>query len=307
MKSDIKRDLAALLVLFLIGLLMLGYFSFQKGQQNQTQNANTTGQNQTHNGNITLKRNDTQNGSATNGQPGQAQNGSATPGQQNHTQNGGFTTGNDQGQNGVVSIANPASVYCVQNGGVSTIVTAADGNQSRVCVFANGTRCEEWAYYRGECPPVNQPPSCSDSSCRVCNQTACIAQSSCQWDSALNACRTKPPSCSDSSCGACANQAECIAQSSCQWDSASSTCRTKPPSCSGSSCRVCNQTACIAQSSCQWDSASSTCRVKSPPMNITGLVESDFMVVDDSMPNLLTSQKPFELPPPPENNAAPPQ
>ena len=40
-----------------------------------------------------------------------------------------------------------------------------------------------------------------------------------------------------------------------------------------------------------------------PPPIASGIIESDFMVTDDSMPKLLTSQKPFELPPPPEAKA----
>lgn len=62
----------------------------------------------------------------------------------------------NQTQNENTTIANPASVYCIQNGGVSKIVTAADGSQSGLCVFPNGSQCDEWAYYRGECSPANQ-------------------------------------------------------------------------------------------------------------------------------------------------------
>jgi inhibitor of cysteine peptidase len=54
------------------------------------------------------------------------------------------------------TIANPASVFCAQNGGTLNIVTAADGSQSGLCVFPNGSQCEEWAYYRGECSSANQ-------------------------------------------------------------------------------------------------------------------------------------------------------
>jgi putative hemolysin len=46
---------------------------------------------------------------------------------------------------------NPASVYCVQNGNKLEIQTAADGSQSGVCVLPDGSTCDEWAYYRGEC------------------------------------------------------------------------------------------------------------------------------------------------------------
>ena len=46
---------------------------------------------------------------------------------------------------------NPASVYCEQNGNKLEIHTAADGSQSGVCVFADGSTCDEWTYYRREC------------------------------------------------------------------------------------------------------------------------------------------------------------
>jgi putative hemolysin len=53
-------------------------------------------------------------------------------------------------------IPNPASVYCEQEGNTLEIRTAADGSQSGVCVFPDGSTCDEWAYYRGECGPVAQ-------------------------------------------------------------------------------------------------------------------------------------------------------
>jgi putative hemolysin len=56
-----------------------------------------------------------------------------------------------------VGLSNPASVYCEQNGNTLEIVTAADGSQSGRCVFPDGSVCDEWAYYRGECGPGAQP------------------------------------------------------------------------------------------------------------------------------------------------------
>ena len=50
-----------------------------------------------------------------------------------------------------VNMPNPASVYCEQQGNKLEISTAAHGSQSGVCVFPDGSTCEEWAYYRGEC------------------------------------------------------------------------------------------------------------------------------------------------------------
>jgi hypothetical protein len=46
---------------------------------------------------------------------------------------------------------NPASVYCEQNGNKLEIRTANDGSQSGICVFPDGSTCDEWAYFRGEC------------------------------------------------------------------------------------------------------------------------------------------------------------
>jgi putative hemolysin len=55
-----------------------------------------------------------------------------------------------------VNMPNPASVYCKQNGYTLEIVTADDGSQSGVCVFPDGSTCDEWAYFRGECGPATQ-------------------------------------------------------------------------------------------------------------------------------------------------------
>ena len=48
----------------------------------------------------------------------------------------------------VVGIANPASVYCEEQGGTITIVKDEEGNESGVCKLADGTEVEEWEYYR---------------------------------------------------------------------------------------------------------------------------------------------------------------
>lgn len=50
-------------------------------------------------------------------------------------------------------LPNPASLYCEENGNQLEIQTASDGSQSGVCVFPDGSTCDEWAYFRGECGP----------------------------------------------------------------------------------------------------------------------------------------------------------
>jgi putative hemolysin len=49
-------------------------------------------------------------------------------------------------------IANPASEFCVEQGGTLEI-REGEGGQVGVCVFDDGSECEEWAFYRGECSP----------------------------------------------------------------------------------------------------------------------------------------------------------
>jgi putative hemolysin len=58
-----------------------------------------------------------------------------------------------------VNMPNPASVYCEQNGNTLEIRTADDGSQSGVCVFPDGSTCDEWAYYQGECSPIGKATS----------------------------------------------------------------------------------------------------------------------------------------------------
>jgi putative hemolysin len=55
-----------------------------------------------------------------------------------------------------LNMPNPASVYCKQQGNKLDIRTAADGSQNGTCVFPDGSTCDEWAYFRGECGPAAQ-------------------------------------------------------------------------------------------------------------------------------------------------------
>ena len=53
-------------------------------------------------------------------------------------------------------LANPASVFCQEQGFRLELRTDATGSQSGVCHFPDGSQCDEWAYYRGECGPAGQ-------------------------------------------------------------------------------------------------------------------------------------------------------
>lgn len=59
---------------------------------------------------------------------------------------------------------NPASAYCEQQGFDSEIRTAADGSQAGYCLFPDGSECDEWAYFRGECGPTAQLKSTAEIS-----------------------------------------------------------------------------------------------------------------------------------------------
>jgi len=77
---------------------------------------------------------------------------------------GGGQAPSQDNQTNNTQLPNPASVKCVEDGGRLEIVKAADGEYG-VCIFSNGAKCEEWAYFRGECSP-QKPNYCAvDADC----------------------------------------------------------------------------------------------------------------------------------------------
>lgn len=67
-------------------------------------------------------------------------------------------------------IANPASTFCIENGGTLEIVNEADG-QVGICTLSNGIKCEEWAYFRGECSSTTgagKATKCTDPRPEIC-------------------------------------------------------------------------------------------------------------------------------------------
>jgi hypothetical protein len=63
------------------------------------------------------------------------------------SQQGSSTTN----QSNPTAVENPASVKCVADGGADKILFAPDGSQYGLCLFPDGSVCEEWAYYNGKC------------------------------------------------------------------------------------------------------------------------------------------------------------
>ncbi len=57
------------------------------------------------------------------------------------------------GPGGNLSMANPASKNCVDKGGKLEIRADAKGNETGVCLFPDGSSCDEWAFMNGQCAP----------------------------------------------------------------------------------------------------------------------------------------------------------
>jgi len=88
---------------------------------------------------------------------------------------------------GTAGLANPASTFCTEKWGKSSIVESAQG-QLGMCELPDGTLCDERAYYRGECgttdgsndpvynvdgnPDNDQPTACTMEYAPVCASVA---------------------------------------------------------------------------------------------------------------------------------------
>ncbi|MFA7298526.1 MAG: DUF333 domain-containing protein [Candidatus Absconditabacterales bacterium] len=71
-----------------------------------------------------------------------------------------------QGEITDTTLANPASIYCLDNGGDFEVVDTT-GGQVGMCTLKDGTICEERSYMRGECGTDTNPGD---------GQTACTME-----------------------------------------------------------------------------------------------------------------------------------
>lgn len=71
-------------------------------------------------------------------------------------------------------LSNPASVNCTEQGGNLDIRTEADGSQRGFCIFSDGSECEEWQFFRGECQKgsIFCKDLCGDG---ICQEVVCLA------------------------------------------------------------------------------------------------------------------------------------
>ena len=77
---------------------------------------------------------------------------------------------------GESQLANPAAVYCEEQGGTLDMRTFTDGVKG-FCLFDDGSECDEWDFYRGDCQKGERfcKDLCGDSECQeiVCLAVGC--------------------------------------------------------------------------------------------------------------------------------------
>ena len=94
----------------------------------------------------------------------------------NNTNQTNQTNGTPANGTGGIGMANPASVFCKEHGGTLEIRDFTAG-QAGFCKFSDGSECEEWKYFRGECAPGTNfcKNECGDGTCAevVCMALGC--------------------------------------------------------------------------------------------------------------------------------------
>lgn len=56
-----------------------------------------------------------------------------------------------------LGLPNPASQFCEEQG-YTLEMREEEGGTAGYCLFPDGTECDEWAFYRGECAPGTPKP-----------------------------------------------------------------------------------------------------------------------------------------------------
>jgi putative hemolysin len=77
------------------------------------------------------------------------------------------------------AFGNPASQYCIDNGGSLEIRNDSNGNQYGICIFSDGSECDEWEYYNGKCQSGTIFPKTTCQSVNDCVPEFCCHSSTC--------------------------------------------------------------------------------------------------------------------------------
>lgn len=85
--------------------------------------------------------------------------------------------------NAASAMGNPASINCIKMGGQSQIVGSVG-----YCQFPNGTRCEEWALFRGTCSANKSAPKPMPPIGGARGKGGCLIGAGVVWCNATNRC-----------------------------------------------------------------------------------------------------------------------
>ncbi|HTY52966.1 MAG TPA: DUF333 domain-containing protein [Methanomicrobiales archaeon] len=83
------------------------------------------------------------------------------------------------GQEAPAQIPNPAAQYCKSLNNSYEIRSNPDGSQYGVCILPDGTVCDEWQFYRGNCPADSTGNAATDpwgANCLASNLTYTIRE-----------------------------------------------------------------------------------------------------------------------------------
>lgn len=290
----IDKNLAVILILCFAALLILGYVA-SKGYLNEAQNNATINGSQTQNAtNPNQTAGQTPEGNATNQTP--APSGNITNGSTNETPGANMTnltaniTNLSYGPGTGITPLHPKNVTNQTN------MTCSDTEASGECYFVAGTTTGSFNGTQG---------SYSDYCVgNVLHYYMCTYPSA---GPVVNGTYICPINCSSGACATQTNTTNCTDSDNgfnlyLRGNTNTSSGNISSDYCINSSILMeyycLNDMADGVEYICPTGCSNGACTF----INMSNIYESDFMVVDDSMPNLLTNQKFFEMPPPPEDN-----
>lgn len=103
-----------------------------------------------------------------------------------------------------IQLPNPAAVKCEEDGYIYEIREHENGGQYGVCIFDDGSECNGWAYFRGECGldfECKEDDHCVPAQC--CHPTSCVPRSqapNCEGIDCTMECRGETMDCGQGSC-----------------------------------------------------------------------------------------------------------
>jgi len=106
--------------------------------------------------------------------------------------------------NNNTQLPNPSAVKCEEDGYIYEIREDEDGGQYGVCIFDDGSECDAWSYFRGECGlsfECKSDDQCVPAQC--CHPTSCVPINQapdCEGVACTTECREGTIDCDQGSC-----------------------------------------------------------------------------------------------------------